>query len=95
MSQSDLPIRTILDLSTAHLREETCDRLGSYEGVLAYRTKYGRLMYAPDSCDRLADQGDWPEELLPIVKLARDNDCGYVLFDADAPEVDRLPTFDR
>ncbi|MEV6403996.1 hypothetical protein AB0M58_13760 [Streptomyces bobili] len=63
--------------------------------MLAYKTKYGWLMYAPESSGALAGEGDWPEELLPIIKLARDNGCAYVLFDADAPEIDQLPTFDR
>ncbi|MEU5476680.1 hypothetical protein [Streptomyces mirabilis] len=95
MPESALPIRTFLDLSTAHLREETADRLDSYDDVIAHRTTYGWLVYAPESSDSLTQEGNWPEELLPIVKLARANACEYVLFDADAPEYDPLPTFDR
>ena len=94
MSSPDLPIRNFLDLSTSHLREETCDRLGSYEDVLAYETKYGWLVYAPEGSGGPDEEGDWPEELLPIVKLARDNGCASVLFDGDAPMIDRLPSFD-
>ena len=43
---SDLVIRTFLDLSTAHLSEETCRDLNSYDGVTAYKTTYGWLMYS-------------------------------------------------
>lgn len=92
---SDLVIRTFLDLSTAHLSEETCRDLNSYDGVTAYKTTYGWLMYVPDeNADGLAEEGDWPAELLPIVKLARTNGCAYILFDADAATSDLLPTFD-
>lgn len=91
---SDLAIRTILDLSTAHLSEETCTNLNSYEGVIASETTHGWLMYVPEDPDGLANEGQWPPELLPIVKLARANGCTYILFDADATTTDRLPTFD-
>lgn len=92
---SDLVIRTFLDLSNSHLSEETCRELNSFEGVTAYKTTYGWLMYADEDADQeLADDGDWPPELLPIVKLARSNDCDYILFDADAATTDLLPTFD-
>jgi len=91
----DLVIRTLLDLSTAHLSQETCRDLNSYEGVTAYETKYGWLMYIPaQDAAELAHNGDWPPELLPIVNLARTHGCDYILFDRDAPETNLLPTFD-
>lgn len=90
---SRLVIRSFLDLSTAHLREETRDNLSSYESVVAYETTYGWLVYASEDADS-AEGDDWPSELLPIIKLARANGCEYILFDADAPETDALPTFD-
>lgn len=90
----DLPIRTILDLSTAHLSEQTCRHLNSVEGVIADKTRYGWLMCVrEDVSGRLADDCDWPPELLPAIEMARRNDCEYILFDRDAPRVDRLPTF--
>ena len=91
----DLVIRALLDLSTAHLNAATCRTLNSYDGVTAYETLYGWLMHVPaDDVDELAHSGDWPPELLPIVKLARINGCDYILFDRDAPETDLLSTFD-
>lgn len=91
---SDLIIRTFLDLSTAHLREETCSNLDGYKGLLAYPTTYGWLLYAPEDADGLAATHDWPGELLPIIKLARTNGCAYILFDADARETELLTTYD-
>lgn len=91
----DLVIRTFLDLSTAHLSEETCLTLNSYEGVTAYEMPYGWLMYVPiRGIDELAHDGNWPPELLPIVTLARSRGCDYVLFDGDASQTALLPTFD-
>lgn len=90
----NLPLRTILDLSTSHLSEQTCRHLNSVDGVIADKTRYGWLMWAwEDVSDRLADDCDWPPELLPALELARSNDCDYILFDRDAPRIDRLLTF--
>ncbi|GAB2717052.1 DUF5983 family protein [Kitasatospora kifunensis] len=82
-------IRSFLDLSTGHLTPEVRADLDDYEDVVAYRTTYGWLLYASED-----PEGEWPPELLPIVRLARDHGCEYVLFDADAPVVDALPVFD-
>ena len=41
-------IRTMLDLSTAHLPEQICDRLGAIPGVVAHETVYGWLMWVPN-----------------------------------------------
>jgi hypothetical protein len=87
-------VRTFLDLSTGHLREETCRQLGDYEGVIAHEMEYGWLMYVPVPDDDAGDQSDWPEELLPIMRLAHTVGCAYILFDADAPHTENLPIFD-
>jgi hypothetical protein len=92
---SNLVIRNFLDLSTSHLSEETCRDLNSISGITAHETTHGWLLYAPEEgADELAEDGDWPAELLPIVELARSNGCEYVLFDRDAETTDLLPTFD-
>lgn len=87
-----LAIRSFLDLSTAHLRAETRANLSSYHGVLAHKTMYGWLVYASEETD-LCEEGGWPAELIPLVKLARTNGCEYILFDVHAPETDGLPAF--
>lgn len=87
-------VRSFLDLSTLHLTAATRDDLNSIEGVLAYRLEHGWLMYAPESADERARAYGWPEELLPIVQLARAHNCAYILFDADADVTDQLPEFD-
>lgn len=90
---TDSVIRTFLDLSTGHLREETCRRLGDYEGVIAHNLRYGWLLFVPDTADG-RDTSDWPDELTTIVRLAQSCGCAYVLLDADGPHVAELPVFD-
>ncbi|MGW2421486.1 DUF5983 family protein [Streptomyces sp. NPDC001709] len=87
-------VRSYLDLSTSHLAVATRDALNSIEGVLAHRLEHGWLMYAPESASERARAYGWPEELLPIVQLARAHNCAYILFDADADTIDQLPAFD-
>ncbi|MFD0271063.1 hypothetical protein ACFVGY_31525 [Streptomyces sp. NPDC127106] len=88
-------IRPFLDLCTSHLSAPARDALDTFEGVLAYPTGHGWLMYAPESAVERAAAFGWPAELLAIVKLAHAHDCAYVLFDADADETDELPLFDE
>ena len=87
-------IRPFLDLSTLHLAPTTRDTLDTTGGVLSYPLEHGWLMYAPVGAADLARTHAWPEELLPIVQLARAHDCAYVLFDSDADTTDLLPVFD-
>jgi len=88
-------IRTFLDLSTAHLPEAVCDRLSAQPGVVAYSTTQGWLMWVPDNPDEHALHSDdpTPEVVLSIQRYARAMDCDYVLFDADADQIDDLPAW--
>lgn len=81
-------VRALLDLSTAHLTEATCRELNSYDGVTAYETTHGWLMYVPADAEQRTADGDWPPELQPIVSLAHIHGCDYILFDQDAPQSD-------
>src|SRR5439155_13781602 len=87
-------IRTFLDLSTAHLPEQMCDRLGAIPGVVAHQTVYGWLMRVPDhpADPDEHDSAPIPEVVLTIQRYARAAGCAYVLFDADADRIDALPT---
>jgi hypothetical protein len=82
--------RIFLDISTAHLQQQTCTRLDALPGVTAYAIPfYGWLMTVPAD-----NHGDWPAELAPIVDLARTHGCAYVVFDCDAEVIGGLPTYD-
>jgi hypothetical protein len=66
-------IRTLLDLSTAHLPEQICDRLGAIPGVIAHQTAYGWLVFVPNHPDQPnAHTGaQVPEVVLTILRYAR------------------------
>jgi hypothetical protein len=74
-------IRTFLDLSTAHLPEQICDRLGAIPGVVAHQTVYGWLMQLPDhpAAPDEHDSAPIPDVVLTIQRYARAAGCAYVL----------------
>jgi len=78
-------IRTLLDLSTAHLPEELCADLSAEPGVIASATTYGWLMWVPEHPEHpeefaLATGDPVPEVILGIWRHARALGCDYVLF---------------
>lgn len=96
-------VRRFLDLSTAHLTP--AQRLfGDRDGDLAAWgdavvdvREYGFLLWVPDDPRESAattEQGV-PENLLAIQLYARQHDCDYVLFDADAETDAALPVFEE
>jgi len=89
-------VRRLLDLSTAHLPEHLGSHgLSTHDGVIAYELPHGWLMWVPpDPPTHAADYPDVPPEVLAIQRYARRLGCDFVLFDADAEQVDDLPTWD-
>jgi hypothetical protein len=89
-------VRSFLDLSTAHLREQlgSCGLSGQH-GVVAHQLTYGRLMgVPPDPQAHSADHPDLPPEVLGIQRYASALGCDFVLFGADADQIGDLPTWD-
>jgi len=96
---SDAPqIRSILDLSTAHLPEEFGQTLHELDGVIAdLKGEYGYLMWVPPDPERWAWEsvdGPAPAEILTVQVYARRFGCDYVLFDRDGPVNPDLPVWD-
>ena len=64
-----------------------------WKGPLVFIDAFARARKnCPFLCATVA--GDWPSELLPIVRLARERGCAYILFDSDADTTELLPAFD-
>lgn len=86
-------VRKFLDLSTGHLTPATRNRLDSTEllgwPVAGGRTAYGYFIYAHEE-----DDEEIPDDVWECCQKARELDCEYLLFDADAAEVEGLPTYD-
>lgn len=84
-----------LDISTGHLRSETCEHFELVEGIAVTGTAAGWLACVPE-CDTAGPDHDydWPSELLPILEFARRNRCDRILFDADGPFYRHLDRWD-
>jgi hypothetical protein len=95
IQMSSLPIGKFLDLSTAHLRKDIRANLDEVDGLVVDKTSDGWLVYAHTNAAEFARDYDWPDELLPIIELARSNGCTYVLFDRDADAIGCLPSWPR
>jgi hypothetical protein len=92
----DAVIRTVLDLSTAHLPEHLGRHgLSGQDSVIADQLEHGWLMWVPPDPDaHAADHPDLPPEALAVQRYARQCGCDYVLFDTDADQIGDLPTWD-
>lgn len=99
-------IRKVLDLSTAHLPEHLFNsevdgdgaNVDSYHwGTVVYPLEHGALLWVPDDPGESAEAGTQGEttqaDVLRVQVYARSLGCDYVLFDADADEDPRLPTW--
>lgn len=95
---SGVTIRRLLNLSTAHLPPHlgTPGGLDTLPGVVAHATEFGFLLWVPDDPDESAQSmiDPVPGVVLAIQRYARGLGCDYVLFDADAEQVNDLPTWD-
>ncbi len=87
-------VRTFLDITTGHLPKRICERLGSYEAVVAYETTWGWFMWVPQDPDDPDNTAGVPAEVLAVQRYARRYGCDYVLFDSDAETVEGLPVWD-
>lgn len=82
-------IETLLVLSTAHIKPETCNVwLQTAPFATFGKAEYGWFVYVPD--DELSDL---PDDLRPCFALARSLDCDWVMFDCDAELIQGLPTY--
>jgi hypothetical protein len=89
-------VRRVLELSTAHLPPAFgAAGLDDVQGVIAFPTDRGFLMWVPDDPDdsHLATADPVPDVVLTIQRYARSLECDYVLFDADGHHADALPAW--
>ncbi|MGE3738205.1 MAG: hypothetical protein AB7I59_01705 [Geminicoccaceae bacterium] len=100
-STSEDGILRVLDISTAHLSEQSClwleDREygDSRELPVVAPTEYGWLLWVPDKAteadgDGIAPHGPhsekpWPEDVCRVLRFAQERSCAYLLLDADGP----------
>lgn len=81
--------RKLLDISTAHLSQETCDAAseGKILWASTYSTEYGFLAYCHE--ERSEETHD---DLWAVLQFACARGFNYVLFDRDAVILDQTET---
>ena len=98
---STLEIHRTLVLCTSHITEDDGSLLDAEDdpSLVSYDLgdSYGWLVYIGDpehaSYKALTING-YSDAFVDAVRLARTNQCAYIRFDPDGPEVAELPTFD-
>lgn len=89
----------MLDLSTAHITQQTglwLDTTGLDSGspVVGYEKKeYGWLISVPSEWEE-GQAERIPGDLLAVMTYARAKRCAWIMFDRDADEVLKLPTYE-
>jgi hypothetical protein len=92
---ASLEIWKVLCVSTAHLTE--AERLDLDEvATYPHREGYGAVWWVglEGPGEIPADVSDWSEGAQAVVKIARENGCSYVAFDADADAIAGVPTYE-
>lgn len=88
-------IRKLLDISTGHVSKETRDLLNEGEGgsphIWAIPHEYGWFVRAHDEAEDLAQT---PDDLVTVMRYAKQLDCDWIKFDCDADFVEELPMFE-
>lgn len=83
-------METLLVLSTAHLRQQTCNGWLQAAPFAAFaKGDYGWFVSVPDD-----EPEDLPADLGECLALARSLKCDWVMFDRDADALSILPVHD-
>ena len=88
-------VRKVLDISTAHLPEETAQRMedGEFPKQYSMHNEYGGLVSVPEE-DEITVANIPCEALCTILRRAVVHGCDWVLFDRDGLPIEDLPVFD-
>lgn len=91
-------VRSYLELSTAHLTEQTAQRIeDSVEQMLGLpfityaKGEYGWWVHVP-ATDPELHMG--MTDLLAALQYARSKDCAWIMFDRDVETIEDLPSYE-
>jgi hypothetical protein len=92
-------VKQYLDVSTSHVTEAECKDIKGGPVVVAVEHGYGWWIHVPseeDMAEQVADlTGDVDyTALIALLDRARELGCSWINLDADAEQLDGLPTFD-
>lgn len=88
----------MLDISTAHVTEETMGWLdtvgvsGVSPLVVYDKSEYGWWVYTPPEWEE-TETADIPADLLAVLTYAKGKNCAWVMFDCDSDRIDELPQY--
>lgn len=91
-------IQKMLDLSTAHITENTADALNEgydFNLVIYPKAEYGWFIHVPDE-EFFEDEEkvfDLPTDLVRLIDIARVKECTWIMLDRDGSIHDNLPTY--
>lgn len=100
---NNLEISKMLTISTAHVTKDTFEALlldGIRNEIMLpvyakitpdNEQNFGLFIYVEPTC---VEQGQIPEDLMQLIKLAQENDCSILCLDGDGPEVEGYQTYD-
>ena len=84
--------KTYLDISTAHLMQETFNRLNAINPPYTCKYDEGAFVSVPDKTE--VSIISMPEDLRILLEYAWDNDIDLIRMDCDAEIIDDLPVYD-
>lgn len=92
-----LPIYKYLDISTAHIKQETDKFLrrqaeNEYGDLIVYSKECGYFICVPYDLDEI--EMFIPDDLAACLGLAIENDCYWLVLDAGAEVIDELETYE-
>lgn len=86
-----MEISKMLTVSTAHINKETAKMLdGDIDIVIYDKGVYGWFIHIPDD----PEEYNIPQELLKLMKFAKDLDCDWLCLDSDGEILDYLETYE-
>lgn len=89
-----MQLEPLLALSTVHLSRETCDALAIYPNawpLVIYPNDYGAFVHVSEL--KLLTVDGLPKDLARVVQFASERRISWIKFDADAQEIEGLPTY--
>jgi hypothetical protein len=84
-------IHKTLVLSTVHITHPTAKHMENLPWPVVMSSEYAFRLVANAG---LHEVDPLLKELEPLLQLARDNDCDFLILDCDGPIEDDLPTYD-
>lgn len=93
----ELDITRMLTINTAHIKEETAEKIDEFDLVTFDKVNFGWFIYIPtekeDVMEILEDK-NIPDDLVDCIRLAWENNCNWLCLDRDASEFDELETYE-